>query len=128
MGSGANRRDVKKERYWQKTIKEAARSGMSIREFCSRRRLTQGQFYWWQRKMRKHPGGSRASNNMGNEASFALVSEEPGESLQASIELVLKNGSAEPKEAAAWASEGAGQGRSQAALGRTAHGHSAGAA
>ncbi len=36
-----NRRnhDVEKQRYWQRTIGEAARSGMSIREFCRQRRL-----------------------------------------------------------------------------------------
>jgi len=31
--------DVEKQRYWQRTIGDAARSGMSIREFCRQRRL-----------------------------------------------------------------------------------------
>ena len=31
--------DAEKARYWQMTIGEAARSGISIREFCGRRRL-----------------------------------------------------------------------------------------
>jgi hypothetical protein len=44
-----NRRnhDVEKQRYWQKTIGDAARSGMSIREFCRQRRVKESQFYWW---------------------------------------------------------------------------------
>ena len=45
MSSG--KRDVEKARYWQRTIREAARSGMSIREFCRQRRLKESQFYWW---------------------------------------------------------------------------------
>jgi hypothetical protein len=93
MSSGKG--DAEKARYWQRTIREAARSGTSIREFCRQRRLKESQFYWWQRKlslrrpsrqeqMRK-PGGNRGA------ASFALVSEEPG-ATDAGIELVLEGG------------------------------------
>ena len=56
---GSQNRDVEKERYWQKIIGEAVRSGMSIREFCRQRRLKVSQFYWWQRRLnrlRKNPG------------------------------------------------------------------------
>jgi len=44
--------DVEKQRYWQRTIGDAARSGMSIREFCRQRRVKESQFYWWQRKLK----------------------------------------------------------------------------
>lgn len=37
-------KDVEKARYWQRMIREAARSGMSIREFCRPRRLKESQF------------------------------------------------------------------------------------
>ena len=93
--------DAEKAGYWQRTISEAARSGMSIREFCRRRRLRESQFYWWQRKLKarslrsvqagleartvRRPGAS------GNQASFALVSEEAG-ATDAGIELVLGDG------------------------------------
>jgi hypothetical protein len=33
------KQDVVKQRYWRRTIGKAARSGMSIREFCRERRL-----------------------------------------------------------------------------------------
>ena len=36
--------DVEKARYWQQRLGEAARSGMSIREYCRRRRLKESQF------------------------------------------------------------------------------------
>ena len=48
MSSGKG--DAEKERYWQRVIGEAARSGISIREFCRQRRLRETQFYWWQHK------------------------------------------------------------------------------
>ena len=63
MSSGKG--DAEKARYWQRMIREAVRSGMSIREFCRQRRLKESQFYWWQHKLkagrqdRRH--GSRAS-------------------------------------------------------------------
>ena len=54
MNSGKG--DAEKARYWQRTISEAARSGISIREFCRRHRLRESQFYWWQRKLKAGRG------------------------------------------------------------------------
>jgi hypothetical protein len=86
------RTDAEKHRYWQRTIGEAARSGVSIREFCRQRRLRESQFYWWQRRL-KEARQQRALPNShgapgGGPASFALVSEEPA-TMDAGIELVL---------------------------------------
>ena len=90
MRSG--KRDVEKARYWQRAIREAVQSGMSIREFCRQRRLKENQFYWWQHKLKagrqermRRPSGNRA------EASFALVSDGPY-AVDAGIELVLGDG------------------------------------
>jgi len=85
--------DVEKARYWQWTISEAARSGMSIRAFCRQRRLRESQFYWWQRKLRAGQRGGTMPESGGNgrPASFALVSEEAG-ATNAGIELVLGEG------------------------------------
>jgi hypothetical protein len=83
--------DVEKARYWRTIIREAARSGLSTREFCRQRKLHASQFYWWQRRWmtsRRIPNGSKA---VPKPASFALVSEEPGMA-DAGIELVLAGG------------------------------------
>lgn len=81
--------DVEKARFWRKAVQEAARSGLSIREFCRQRKLHESQFYWWQRHLAikpipppKKPSGA---------ASFALVGGEPG-AAEAGIELVLAGG------------------------------------
>jgi hypothetical protein len=37
--------DAEKARYWQRTIREAAQSGISVRQFCRQRRLKESQFY-----------------------------------------------------------------------------------
>jgi hypothetical protein len=84
--------DGEKTRYWQRTIQEAVRSGMSIREFCRQRRVKEGQFYWWQHKL-KASGQERMRRADGNPGagSFALVSDEAGMT-DAGIELVLGDG------------------------------------
>jgi transposase-like protein len=75
-------------------IREAARSGQSIREFCRQHRLKECQFYWWQRKLRESRQ-ERTWRGRGLVAAkgttFALVSDAPGE-LDAGIELVLADG------------------------------------
>ena len=89
-------RDIEKERCWGKVIREATRSGMSIREFCAKRKLKESQFYRWQRKLRHGREGRAlrrggASKARSQAATFALVSDEPGQ-LDAGIELVLADG------------------------------------
>jgi hypothetical protein len=93
----AKHRDVEKELFWQKTIREAARSRMSIREFCRQQQLKESQFYWWQRKFKErrqqHTLNQRnkVKSASDDQTTFALVSDEPG-GLAAGIELVLSNG------------------------------------
>lgn len=99
MKGEGKRRDVEKERYWRKVIGEAARSGVSIRQFCRQRRLKESQFYWWQRELKKRQqarafgsGGRSKSTKDTGQATFALVSEDGGELGSAGIELVLRDG------------------------------------
>jgi transposase len=87
----ARKHDVEKQRYWQRTIGDAARSGMSIREFCRQRRLKEGQFYWWQRKLKVRRQERNRPASSGGAASFALVNED-GASMPAGLELVLRDG------------------------------------
>jgi hypothetical protein len=90
-----NKTDAEKHRYWQRTIGEAARSGVSIREFCRQRRLKESQFYWWQRRLKERREQRTLGKNQGAPgsglASFALVSGEPA-TTDAGIELVLGGG------------------------------------
>jgi len=63
--SNGNKTDAEKHRYWQRTIGEAARSGVSIREFCRQRRLRESQFYWWQRRLKEMRQQRPLPNNHG---------------------------------------------------------------
>jgi hypothetical protein len=77
-------KDLEKTQSWRKAIREASQSGLSVREFCRRRRLKERQFYLWQRRLKK----SRTDQD---QATFALVSEGPG-AMTADLELVLTSG------------------------------------
>ena len=102
MKGEGKRRDIEKERYWRKVIGEAARSGVSVRQFCRQRRLRESQFYIWQRKLKGRQSrprrdafgsGSRSkATKAAGQATFALVSERPEELGSAGIELVLRDG------------------------------------
>jgi transposase-like protein len=85
------KRKGKKEQQWKNTIREAARSGMSISEFCRRHRLREKQFYWWRHRLAGSLQSKGRIKPTGKQASFALVSDEHG-SLDAGIELVLGDG------------------------------------
>lgn len=81
-----------KERQWEKVIREATRSGLSISEFCRRRHLREKQFYWWRQRLGKGAAQKmRRRVPRKSQASFSLVSDQPG-ALEAGIELVLRDG------------------------------------
>jgi len=83
--------DDEKAQRWERIIHEAARSGMSIIEFCRQRGLRKSQFYWWQRRLKARPPKRILGKRFKEQASFALVSDNP-ELMDAGIELVLEGG------------------------------------
>jgi transposase-like protein len=56
MGKRVRRRDVTKERYWRRTVTEHRRSGLTIREFCARRAVSEPLFYAWRRELAQRDG------------------------------------------------------------------------
>ena len=81
-----------KQKYWKKMLREAARSDMSISEFCRQRRLKEKQFYWWRHRLRgRSEQAKHRSSAKSKPASFALVSDGTG-SVDAGVELVLGDG------------------------------------
>jgi len=101
MRARVQRRDEKKERYWQEKIRSGACSGLSIREYCRREGLKESQFYSWRRELwrrEQEKAGNRKqkvpNNGTSANSSFALVSmDEDSRGLnEAGIELVLESG------------------------------------
>ena len=98
MSSKAKRRDVEKEKYWRGVIREGARSGLSIREFCRQKRIKESQFYAWRRELRYRDEQKRSQKRARSKspsqkgATFALVTDGSGGLESAGIELVLGDG------------------------------------
>ncbi len=54
-------RNAEKERRWREVLGRQAASGLSVREFCKRERLTESQFYAWRRTIGERDGESAPS-------------------------------------------------------------------
>ncbi|MDP9179463.1 MAG: IS66 family insertion sequence element accessory protein TnpB [Gemmatimonadota bacterium] len=44
-------RDPRKERFWRRMLRQWDRSGLSARDFCQQRRLSQASLYAWRRTL-----------------------------------------------------------------------------
>ena len=51
MGRRERGRDREKERGWRRAFKDWRRSGLSVREFCDWRSLSEASFYAWRREL-----------------------------------------------------------------------------
>jgi hypothetical protein len=49
-------RDPARERFWRTTLSAWRSSGLSVREFCGRRDLTETAFYFWRQELRRRDG------------------------------------------------------------------------
>lgn len=45
------RRDPGKERFWRQTLRDWRRSGLGVRDFCSKHQLSEPVFYAWRRTL-----------------------------------------------------------------------------
>jgi transposase len=47
--STTHQRPGSKERFWRRMVRQWRRSGLSIRDFCAERQISEGNFYAWRR-------------------------------------------------------------------------------
>lgn len=82
-----SQRDVAKEAYWRKVVKQFSGSGLTVREFCKREQLTESAFYAWRRTI-----GERDNANGGSREAPAfvpaVVTEEPRHEGSIALELI----------------------------------------
>jgi hypothetical protein len=52
MANGRGR-DERREAFWRRTIREQERSGLLIRDFCRKSKLTESAFYFWRRELER---------------------------------------------------------------------------
>src|SRR5204863_10014899 len=53
-------RDPRKEQHWRQLLKRWQRSGLSVRVFCRRHRLSEPTFYAWRRTLAQGPSPAAA--------------------------------------------------------------------
>jgi len=46
-------RDRRREARWRRIIRDQGRSGLGVREFCRRGKLTETAFYFWRRELQR---------------------------------------------------------------------------
>jgi transposase-like protein len=96
MGKRVWRRDVAKERFWRLAVAAHRRSGLTIREFCSRRSVSEPLFYAWRRELahRDALAARKAPPRVGQaRATPRFVSLElAGPAAAAMIEIVTRGG------------------------------------
>jgi hypothetical protein len=87
----ASYRDLTKERFWRRQVEAWQRSGLSIREFCSRNRLTETNFHNWRRQLAWRD--QQPDNPRQEPATFVPVVVKPEQAgADGAIEIVLANG------------------------------------
>ncbi len=59
-------RDAAKERRWREAVKRFVRSGLGVRAFCRREKLTESAFYFWRRELdRRDAENTKRSGDRG---------------------------------------------------------------
>lgn len=89
----AHSRDFGKERRWLDLIRAWQQSGLSVREFCGRRRLRKPSFYLWRRVLRQRGLLDDTADTSTPPAAFLQVAL-PAHAAQSQpgIDIVLANG------------------------------------
>ncbi len=64
MSERGPRRDLVRERFWREALRRQNTSGLSIREFCARQRLTESAFYFWRSELQRRDQQSRQSSTL----------------------------------------------------------------
>jgi transposase-like protein len=55
-------RDPVRERFWRDAVSDWQSSGLTVREFCRRRQVTEALFYAWRRELRRRDARPAASS------------------------------------------------------------------
>jgi transposase len=92
--STTKQRDPRKERFWRRVVQEWRKSGLSVRQFCRLRDLSEASLYAWRRTLRQRDAEAAPTPflpvRIVAEATPAAVADADG--LSTGLELLLGNG------------------------------------
>jgi len=58
----AGKRDLKKESFRRRALREQADSGISVRGWCRKQGLKEASFYWWHRELAQRDAEPRSTS------------------------------------------------------------------
>jgi len=61
---GKQQGDPAREQHWRQLVSEWRASGLSVREFCSQRQVTEATFYAWRRELQRRDATSGQSQRL----------------------------------------------------------------
>lgn len=92
MSKRKTRRDGRRETVWREAVREQAGSGLSIRGFCRRRRLSEASFYSWRRELRRRDEEETEVESTPNERPPRFVPVSLRQVAGWAVEMVLPSG------------------------------------
>ena len=94
-----SRRSAEKERLWRARIAEQRESGLSVRRFCSREKISEASFHTWKRERglrdRERSEASEATgagDDTGGDPMFVPLRVAPSQPSLANLELLHRSG------------------------------------
>lgn len=67
------KRSRKREQRWRRLMRQHGESGLTVREFCRRRKVTETAFYYWRRELRRREAERADGPTADEPASFVAV-------------------------------------------------------
>lgn len=67
------KRDRRREERWRRLLRQHGESGLTVREFCRRRKVTETAFYYWRRELQRREGAGTSNSPAKASASFVAV-------------------------------------------------------
>ena len=91
------KRSAEKEAFWRRALADQEESGLSVRQFCQRKKIAEASFYGWRRELalrdREGNGSERqAGSAAGHEQAFVPLRVTPSPVLAAGLELLHPSG------------------------------------
>jgi putative transposase len=83
------RRDLAKERFWGEMLAQQVESGLSVRAFCARAKLTESAFYAWRRVIAERNGEAKPARRR---SAFVPLTVVDSAARRSSIEIELAGG------------------------------------
>src|SRR5271167_711346 len=86
------KRDAAKEHFWRRAVARQRASGLGVRAFCERERLSEASYYQWRQELARRDGQGRPTARPGMAFVPVRVVDDQEQPPGGPVEVVLANG------------------------------------